>query len=70
MSTQIHSKVITPTFLPLVEACKAYGISRSVAFKLVKNKLLDSFTIGMRRYVYVESLDSLPERLASKGGMK
>ena len=54
-----------PSFLPLVEACRAHGISRSVAFELSQSGLLKTFTIGTRRYVYTESLRTLPERLAA-----
>ena len=56
-----------PTYRPLVNACKEHGISRSVAFELVRSGKLDTFTIGTRRYVYLESLQSLPERLAQEG---
>lgn len=55
----------TPAFRPLVEACDEHGISRTVAFDLARKGLLDSFTIGKRRYVYLESLRTLPERLAA-----
>lgn len=62
-----------PAFLPLVEGCKAHGISRTVAFELTKSGLLDTFTIGTRRYVKLESLHTLPERLSvhkAKAGAK
>lgn len=65
-----------PAYLPLVEACGAHGISRTVAFDLAKNGLLQTFTIGARRYVYLDSLRSLPDRVAgndrdsrAKGGV-
>lgn len=63
----------TPTFLPLVDGCKSHGIGRTVAFELTKNGLLETFTIGTRRYVKLESLHTLPERLAdvkAKAGVK
>lgn len=53
-----------PAYLPLVEACKAHGISRSVAFELARKGDLDTFLIGKRRYVYLHSLRNLPERMA------
>ncbi|MBV2209454.1 MAG: hypothetical protein KUL77_07820 [Thermomonas sp.] len=53
-----------PTYRPLVTACAEHGISRSVAFELAKSGLLATFTIGARRYVYLDSLRTLPERLA------
>jgi hypothetical protein len=52
-------------FGPLVECCAAYGIPRSTAFELARKGLLDTFPIGTRRYVKLESLWSLPDRLAS-----
>ena len=56
----------TPTYKPLVTACAEHGISRSVAFELARNGLLHTFNIGQRRYVYLDSLRTLPERLAAE----
>lgn len=56
----------TPTYRPLVTACAEYGISRTVAFELARKGLLRTFTIGARRYVYLESLRTLPDRLAQE----
>lgn len=55
----------TPAYRPLVEACEEHGISRTVAFELSRKGLLDTFTIGKRRYVRMDSLHTLPERLAA-----
>lgn len=55
---------IEATYAPLVDACKAHGISRTVSFALCKAGLLENFRIGKRRYCYLESLRTLPERLA------
>ena len=52
-----------PAYGPLVEVCVAHGISRTVAFELSDKKLLDTFKIGVRRYVYLESVRTLPQRL-------
>lgn len=57
---------VAATFAPLVPACKANGISRSVAFELARSGKLETFTIGQRRYVNLESLRTLPERLAKE----
>ncbi len=58
-----------PTFGPLVETCKRYGINRTTAFRLAQEKLLETFLIGRKRFVYIASLESLPERLrAAQGG--
>lgn len=55
-----------PTYRPLVTACAEHGISRTVAFELARAGKLDTFTIGKRRYVSLESLRTLPERLAEE----
>lgn len=56
----------TPAFAPLVEACRAHGVSRTVAFRLAAEGSLKTFTIGKRRYVLLDSLRELAERLAAK----
>lgn len=53
-------------FRPLVDACREHGISRSVAFELAAEGKLETFAIGRRRYVKLESLRTLPERLAAE----
>ena len=57
-----------PAYGPLVDACRKHGISRSVAFELARLGKLETFTIGTRRYVVLESLRTLPERLAANDG--
>lgn len=56
----------TRTFGPLVEVCKANGIGRSVAFELASKGVLETFKIGNKRYVTLSSIESLPQRLASR----
>lgn len=58
------------TFGPMVKTCRAYGIGRTVAFELARKGLIEHFFIGSRRYVYIHSLNTLPERLAKNGGKK
>lgn len=58
------------SYRPLVSAARERGISRTVAFELSRKGLLDVFLIGSRRYVMIDSLDTLPERLAAQGGKK
>jgi hypothetical protein len=60
----------SPTFRPLVPACRDHGIARTTAFKLAGEGLLETFAIGRSRYVLVESLESLPGRLKAQGGEK
>ncbi|AXK71661.1 hypothetical protein DWG18_04725 [Lysobacter sp. TY2-98] len=50
---------------PLVETCAGYGIKRTRAHEYAKSGLLATFTMGRKRYVYLSSLDSLPERIAA-----
>lgn len=59
----LHAQTNAPTYRPLVTACAEHGISRSVAFELARTGLLKTFALGQRRYVYLESLRTLPERL-------
>lgn len=49
---------------PLVPTCAEYGIRRSRAHEYAQNGLIDTFSMGRKRYVYRASLDTLPERLA------
>ncbi|UGB39718.1 hypothetical protein [Frateuria soli] len=60
--------VAEPAFLPLVEACRQHGIGRTKAFELAAAGTLETFTIGSRRYVRLDSLRALPERLKAEGG--
>ena len=54
-----------PTYGPLVPTAAAFGLGRSTAFKFASEGKLETFTIGTRRYVYLDSLRTLPERLAA-----
>lgn len=64
----MHTTPTEPAYGPLVAVCAAHGISRSVAFELARNGLLDTFTLGARRYVYTESVRTLPQRVAANDG--
>lgn len=61
-----QSNAEAPAYRPLIEACQAHGISRTVAFELAKSGDLKTFKIGTRRYVYLDSLRTLPERLKAQ----
>jgi len=56
---------VEPAYGPMVERCGEHGISRTVAFELARKGLLDTFRIGARRYVMLDSLRTLPDRLAA-----
>lgn len=60
--------ISNPAYQPLVDACRAHGISRSVAFELAREGSLQTFLIGKRRYVYLDSLRTLPDRLIESAG--
>ena len=49
-------------FAGMVEACAVRNISRSVAFELARQGLIETFAIGRRRYVFLDSLDTLGQR--------
>lgn len=52
-----------PAFGPLVGECDKHGISRTVAFELAASGDLETFKIGAKRYVLLDSLRTLPERM-------
>ncbi|TWT22187.1 excisionase [Luteimonas wenzhouensis] len=47
--------------------CTKRGIGRTKAYELANAGLLETFSIGTKRYVFLDSLLSLPERLAQRG---
>jgi len=51
-------------FGPLVEECRARGIGRTVAFELARNGTIETFHLGRRVFVMLDSLDALPQTLA------
>jgi hypothetical protein len=61
---------VVPVMALLTVACKANGIARTTAWKLAKLGLLDTVSIGRRRYVLLSSFEKLPERLAALKGSK
>lgn len=52
-------------YRPFIPECTRRGIGRTTAFALAKVGMIETFKIGTRRYVYLDSLASLPERLKS-----
>lgn len=54
-------------YYPLVAAGKLVGLSKSTMYRLIGAGMLDVFHVGSKRYVYTESLRSLPERLERRG---
>jgi len=54
-------------FRPFIPECTKRGIGKTKAYELANAGLLETFAIGTKRYVYLDSLLSLPERLAQRG---
>lgn len=59
-----------PTYGPFVPTCNAYGNGRSKAFQLAAAGTIETFLIGAKRFVMIDSLRSLPERLRAAGGAR
>jgi len=51
-------------FRPFIPECAKVGIGRSKAYELANAGLLETVSIGRRRFVYLDSLYTLPGRLA------
>lgn len=49
-----------------VPTCREYGIQRTVAYQLANAGLIQTFHIGTKRFVYRDSLRTLPDRLAQR----
>lgn len=53
-------------YRPFVQACSKVGIGRSAAYELANAGLLETVKIGRKRFIYLDSLYSLPQRLAKQ----
>lgn len=51
-------------FRPFIPECTKRGIGKNTAYNLANNGLLETFLIGRKRYIYLDSIETLPERLA------
>ena len=60
----METEHIPRTFRALVPACAERDISRTVAFELARKGLIETFLLGKRRYCWIDSLDTLPQRMA------
>ena len=63
----MENKSTKPAFAPFIPTCREHGISKTLAYELARDGLLNTFTIGRARYVLTDSLRTLPERLAKAG---
>lgn len=50
-------------YRPFIPECTKRGIGKTKAYELANTGLLETFLIGTKRYVYLDSLGTLPERL-------
>lgn len=50
-------------YRPFIPECNKRGIGKTTAYALANTGLLDTFLIGRKRFVYLDSLATLPERL-------
>ena len=57
---------LQPSYVPLVEGCKRYGIGRTTAFRLARDGDVETFRIHGRTFVRIASLETLPERLGQR----
>ncbi|WP_229668433.1 hypothetical protein [Arenimonas soli] len=57
---------VVPTYAPLVLACAKHGIGKTTAFQLAKEGKLNTFKIGSRTFVMLDSLAQLPVALAKQ----
>lgn len=53
-------------FRGFVSECSKHDIGRTMAYELANSGLLETFTIGRKRFVYLDSLATLPQRLAER----
>lgn len=50
-------------FGPFIPECTKRGVGKTRAYELANDGLLETFCIGSKRYVYIDSLLTLPQRL-------
>lgn len=55
-------------YAPFVPECAKRGIGKTKAYELAGDGLLETFTIGAKRFVYLDSLLTLPQRIGDKAG--
>ena len=56
-------------YRPFVPACRKRGFGKTLAYRYASAGLLETFTIGKKRYVYLDSLLTLPQRAARADGL-
>lgn len=51
-------------FRPFIPECTKRGIGKTKAYELANAGLLEVFKIGSKTYIYLDSIATLPDRLA------
>lgn len=67
MNATVHGGATIPCyrdFGPFIPECGRRGIGKTKAYELANAGMLEVFHIGKRTYVYMDSLLSLPTRMA------
>jgi hypothetical protein len=53
-------------FRAFIPECARHDIGKTTAYALANEGMLETFLIGSKRYVYLDSIATLPERLARR----
>ena len=56
-------------FGPFIPECAKRGLGKTKSYQLANAGMLEVFKIGAKTYVYMDSLLSLPKRLAQADGL-
>jgi hypothetical protein len=68
MRGEIMTTLVPRPFGGLVREAEKRDIGKTKAFEFAKEGLLETFKIGNRKYVYIDSIDTLPQRIAAREG--
>ena len=52
-------------FRPFIPECTKRGLGKTKSYELANAGLLETFQIGTRRFVYLDSLLTLPQRMTA-----
>ena len=55
-------------YRPFIPECRKRGIGKTKAYELANAGLLEVFNIGTRKFIFLDSLLSLPRRLQEEAG--
>ena len=58
---------IQPTYARFVPTMAAHGYGRSFSFELARKGLVRTFKVGAATFVELDSVRTLPERIAAAG---